>query len=244
MKVDEAAVEKAAADKVAAVIAGGSGMGAAAAQRLAAEGFKVAVFSSSGKGEALAAQLDGLGFTGSNQSAEDLGRFIDLVLSRWGRIDVLVNSAGHGPRGPILEISDADWHRGMDTYLMNVIRPTRLVVPTMQQQKAGTVINISTAWAFEPSDLFPTSAVFRAGLASFTKIFADTYAKDNIRMNNVLPGWIDSLPATDARRESVPLNRYGKSEEVAATIAFLASEGAAYITGQNIRVDGGITRSI
>jgi NAD(P)-dependent dehydrogenase (short-subunit alcohol dehydrogenase family) len=132
----------------------------------------------------------------------------------------------------------------MDTYLMNVIRPTRLVVPSMQQQKGGTIINISTAWAFEPSEMFPTSAVFRAGLASFTKIFADTYAKDNIRMNNVLPGWIDSLPATEQRRESVPLNRYGKSEEVAATIAFLASEGAAYITGQNIRVDGGITRSI
>jgi NAD(P)-dependent dehydrogenase (short-subunit alcohol dehydrogenase family) len=231
-------------DKVAAVVAGGTGMGAAAAWRLAADGFKVAVLSSSGKGEALAGQLGGLGYTGSNQSPEDLGRFIDLVLSRWGRIDVLVNSAGHGPRGPILEITDADWHRGMDTYLMNVVRPTRLVVPTMQKQKAGTIVNISTAWAFEPSDLFPTSAVFRAGLASFAKIFADTYAKDNIRMNNVLPGWIDSLPETEARRESVPLNRYGKSEEVAATIAFLASEGAAYITGQNIRVDGGITRSI
>jgi NAD(P)-dependent dehydrogenase (short-subunit alcohol dehydrogenase family) len=86
--------------------------------------------------------------------------------------------------------------------------------------------------------------VFRAGLAAFTKLFADQYAANNIRMNNVLPGWIDSLPATDERRDSVPLKRYGKSEEIAATIAFLASEGAAYITGQNIRVDGGMTRSI
>ena len=68
--------------------------------------------------------------------------------------------------------------------------------------------------------------------------------RDNIRMNNVLPGWIDSLPATDERRDSVPLRRYGKSEEIAATIAFLASEGAAYITGQNIRVDGGVTHSV
>ena len=77
-------------------------------------------------------------------------------------------------------------------------------------------------------------------IASITR----TYAPDNVRMNNVLPGWIDSLPATDIRRDSVPMKRYGTSEEVAATIAFLASEGAAYITGQNIRVDGGLMRSV
>jgi len=219
-------------------------MGAAAARRLASDGFKVAILSSSGKGEALATELGGFGVTGSNQSSEDLGRLVEGTLSRWGRIDVLVNSAGHGPRAPILEISDEDWHRGLDTYLLNVIRPTRLVTPVMQQQKAGVIINISSAWTFEPSELFPTSAAFRAGLASFTKIFADTYARDNIRMNNVLPGWIDSLPATEARRASVPLQRYGSSEEVAATIAFLASEGAAYITAQNIRVDGGVTRAV
>jgi len=233
-----------AVEKVAIVIAGGSGMGAAAARRLAADGFKVGILSSSGKGEALAQELGGIGVTGSNQSNEDIKRLVDAVVAQWGRIDVLVNSAGHGPRAPILEISDEDWHQGMETYLLNVIRPTRLVTPIMQRQQGGVVINISTAWAFEPSEMFPTSAVFRAGLASFSKIFADTYASDNIRINNVLPGWIDSLPATDARRDSVPLKRYGTAEEIAATVAFLASEGGAYITGQNIRVDGGITRSV
>ena len=166
------------------------------------------------------------------------------MVAKWGRVDVLVNSAGHGPRAPILELSDEDWHQGMETYLLNVIRPARLVTPIMQRQQGGAIINISTAWAFEPSELFPTSAVFRAGLAAFSKIFADTYAGDNIRINNVLPGWIDSLPATDERRDSVPLKRYGTREEIAATVAFLASEGAAYITGQNIKVDGGITRSV
>jgi NAD(P)-dependent dehydrogenase (short-subunit alcohol dehydrogenase family) len=231
-------------EKIALITAAGSGMGAAAARRLAADGFKVGILSSSGKGEALAKELGGIGVTGSNQSNADLGKLVDMAVAKWGRIDVLVNSGGHGPRAPILEISDEDWHKGMDTYLMNVIRPTRLVTPVMQKQKSGVIINISTAWTFEPSAMFPTSAVFRAGLASFTKVFADTYAGDNIRMNNVLPGWIDSLPATDQRRDSVPLRRYGKSEEIAATIAFLASEGAAYITGQNIRVDGGITRSV
>jgi NAD(P)-dependent dehydrogenase (short-subunit alcohol dehydrogenase family) len=125
-----------------------------------------------------------------------------------------------------------------------VIRATRLVAPIMVQQKSGAIINISTAWIFEPSAMFPTSAVFRAGLASYAKIFATQYAADNVRMNNVLPGWIDSLPGTDERRDSVPMRRYGTSKEIAATIAFLASQGAGYVTGQNIRVDGGVTRSV
>jgi NAD(P)-dependent dehydrogenase (short-subunit alcohol dehydrogenase family) len=232
-----------ATEKVAIVTAGGSGMGAAAAKRLAADGFKVAILSSSGKGEALAKQLGGIGVTGSNQSNDDVKKLVDQTVSAWGRIDVLVNSAGHGPRKPILELTDEDWHQGMDVYFLSVVRPTRLVTPVMQKQKSGAIINISTAWAFEPSAMFPTSAVARAGLASYTKIYADTYAADNIRMNNVLPGWIDSLPATDERRDSVPMKRYGTSAEIAATIAFLASDGAAYITAQNIRVDGGITRS-
>jgi NAD(P)-dependent dehydrogenase (short-subunit alcohol dehydrogenase family) len=231
-------------EKVAIVTAGGSGMGAAAARKLAQERFKVAILSSSGKGEALAKELGGVGVTGSNRSNEDLKRLVDLATERWGRIDVLVNSAGHGPRAPVLELTDEQWHTGMDIYLMNVIRAARLVTPAMVKQKGGTIINISTAWIFEPSAMFPTSAVFRAGLAAFTKLFADQYAADNVRMNNILPGWIDSLPATDERRGSVPMRRYGTSEEIAATIAFLASEGAGYITGQNIRVDGGLMRSI
>ena len=138
-------------EKTAIVTAGGSGMGAAAARRLAADGFKVAILSSSGKGEALAKELGGLGVTGSNQSVDDLKRLVDSTMQRCGRVDVLVNSAGHGPRAPILEITDEQWHTGLDVYLMNVVRPTRLVAPIMQTQKGGAIINISTAWAFEPS---------------------------------------------------------------------------------------------
>ena len=233
-----------AVEKVALISAGGSGMGAAAARRLAQDGYRVAILSSSGKGEALAKELGGIGLTGSNQSNEDLQRLVDLAMQRWGRIDALVSSAGHGPRGPVLEISDEDWHTGMDVYFLNAVRPARLVAPIMAAQGGGAIVNISTAWAFEPAEMFPTSAVFRAGLASFTKIFADSYAAKNVRMNNVLPGWIDSLPATEERRENVPMGRYGKAEEIAATIAFLLSDGAGYITGQNIKVDGGLTRSV
>lgn len=230
--------------KVAIIVGGGSGMGAAAARRLAADGFSVAILSSSGKGEALAKELGGLGVTGSNQSNDDLKRLVDATIERFGRIDVLVNSAGHGPRAPLLEITDEQWHTGFDVYFMNVVRAVRIVTPIMVAQKSGAIVNISTAWVDEPSAMFPTSAVARAGLAAYTKLFADQYAKDNVRINNVLPGWIDSLPATEERRDGVPMQRYGTSEEIAATVAFLASDGAAYITGQSLRVDGGLMRSV
>jgi NAD(P)-dependent dehydrogenase (short-subunit alcohol dehydrogenase family) len=122
--------------KVAIVTAGGSGMGAGAARRLAAAGFRVSILSSSGKGEALAKELGGIGVTGSNQSTEDLTRLVDATVDAWGRIDLLVNSAGHGPRAPVLELTDEDWHRGMDVYFLNVVRPTRLVTPIMRVSEA------------------------------------------------------------------------------------------------------------
>ncbi len=232
-------------NKVAIITAGGSGMGADSARRLAADGFNVAILSSSGKGEALAKELGGIGVTGSNQSNDDLKRLVDATMDKWGRVDVLVNSAGHGPRAPILDISDEDWHTGMDVYFLNAVRATRLVAPIMIKQKSGTIINISTFAAFEPDPVFPTSGVMRAGLAAYSKLFADKYAADNVRMNNVLPGFIDSLPENADFMAKIPMGRYGSSyDEIAATVAFLASKGGAYITGQNIRVDGGITRSV
>jgi len=230
--------------KVAIVTAGGSGMGAGAARRLAADGCEIAILSSSGKGEALAEELGGIGVTGSNQSNEDLQSLVDQTMEKWGRVDVLVNSAGHGPRAPILELTDEDWHNGMNVYFLNVVRSTRLVAPIMQKQKAGVIINISTFAAFEPDPVFPTSGVFRAGLAAYSKLFADQFAADNVRMNNVLPGFIDSLPEKEEFLRRIPMQRYGKTEEVSDVVAFLASAGAGYITGQNIRVDGGITRSV
>ncbi|WP_025031121.1 SDR family oxidoreductase [Nitratireductor aquibiodomus] len=232
------------AQKVAMIVGGGSGMGAAAARKLAENGHQVAVMSSSGKGEALGKELGGLGFTGSNLSPDDLKRFTDATMERFGRIDALVNGAGHGPKGDVLDISDEDWHRGMDFYLLNAVRATRLVTPVMQAQKSGSIVNISTYATFEPEAAFPTSGVFRAGLAAFTKLFCDKYAAEGLRMNNVLPGFIDSLPEKEDRRSRIPMGRYGTVEEVAELIAFLADEKSSYITGQNIRIDGGITRSV
>ena len=226
------------------IIAGGSGMGAAAARVLAADGFHVAILSSSGSGESLANELGGLGMTGSNQSDEDLSTLIDQTFARWGRVDALVNSAGHGPRGPLLELTDQEWHRGLDVYLLNIVRAARLVTPILRRQKSGTIINISTFAAFEPDPAFPTSAVFRAGLASFARLFATEFASDNVRMNNVLPGFIDSFPEKPEFLRRIPMGRYGSVDEVAHLISYLASEKARYITGQNIVIDGGLTRSI
>ncbi|MHA3976262.1 SDR family oxidoreductase [Halovulum sp. GXIMD14794] len=231
-------------DKVALITAGGSGMGADAARRLATDGFKVAILSSSGKGEALAQELGGVGVTGSNRSNEDLQALVDRAMSEWGRVDALVNSAGHGPKGDVLGLSDQDWHDGMEVYLLNVIRPTRLVTPIMEAQGGGAIVNISTFAAFEPDPMFPTSGIFRAGLAGFTKLYADKYAGAGIRMNNVLPGFIDSLPEKDDRRARIPMGRYGKAGEVSSLISWLVSEDGAYMTGQNLRIDGGLTRSV
>ena len=231
--------------RVALVVGGGSGMGADAARRLIEEGFQVGILTSSGKGEAIAEKLGGMVVRGSNRSNEDLQGFVDAAVEKWGRIDAVVSSAGHGPKGPVLEISDEDWHTGMEFYLLNVVRAARVVTPVMlDQETGGAFVNISTYAAFEPEALFPTSGVFRSGLAAFTKLFTDKYAADNIRMNNVLPGFIDSLPEAEERRNRIPMGRYGRTEEVSELIAFLASDRSSYITGQNIRIDGGITRSI
>lgn len=231
-------------EKVALITAGGSGIGADAARRLAQDGFKVGILSSSGKGKALGEALGGFGVTGSNLEMADLTALVEGAQERWGRVDVLVNSAGHGPKGDLLEISDEDWHLGMDVYLMNVIRPMRIVTPIMRDQGGGAIVNISTFAAFEPDPLFPTSGVFRAGLAAFTKLYADRYAADNIRVNNVLPGFIDSLPETAERKARIPLGRYGHTSEVSALIAYLASVDGGYMSGQNLRIDGGLTRSV
>ena len=230
--------------KVAVLIAAGTGMGADAAKILAKNKFKVAILSSSGKGERLAKKLNGIGLTGSNLNTIDIKNLVDVVIKKWGRIDVLINSAGHGPKGEILKISDEQWIKGMEIYLLNVIRATKLVTPIMKKQKNGSIINISTYAVFEPEKSFPTSGVMRAGLSAFTKIYADEYAKFNIRMNNILPGFIDSLVANEKIIKRIPLKRQGKVKEISAVINLLASNEGSYITGQNIRVDGGLTRSI
>jgi NAD(P)-dependent dehydrogenase (short-subunit alcohol dehydrogenase family) len=230
--------------KVAIVTAAGRGIGAAIARELAAVGYELALMSPSGSAAELAQSLGGLGLAGSVTNPADLERLVDQTMQQYGRIDAVVNHTGHPPKGALLAIPDEDWHKGLDLVMLNVVRMARLVTPTMQAQGGGAIVNISTFAVFEPEATFPVSAALRAALAGFTKLYADQYAADGIRMNNVLPGFVDSLPEVEERRRRIPMGRYGTVAEIAQTVRFLLSAEAGYITGQNIRVDGGITRSL
>ncbi|MCZ8181576.1 MAG: SDR family oxidoreductase [Beijerinckiaceae bacterium] len=229
---------------VAILTGAGKGMGGAAARELAARGWNVALLSPSGNAETLAKELGGIGITGSVTDPADLARLVDGAMNAWGRIDGAVLSTGHPPKGDLLALSDEDWAKGLDLIILNVVRICRLITPIMEKQGGGAIVNISTFAAFEPDPVFPISCTLRAGLASFAKLYADRYAAQNIRMNNLLPGFIDSLPEKEMFKARIPMKRYGTVAEIAKTAAFLLSEDAGYITGQNIRVDGGITRSV
>ena len=232
------------ADKVAIVTAAGRGMGAAIARELAAEGYALALLSPSGAAERLADELGAFGLTGSVTEPADLERLVAATMERHGRVDAVVNNTGPIAKGDLLDIDDDTWHASLDMALLNVVRMARLVTPAMRAQGGGAIVNVSTFSAFEPSLAFPVSSTLRAALGSFTKLYAERYATDNIRMNSILPGFIDSLPHGEDKAMKVPLRRIGTTEEIAKTAAFLLGDGAGYITGQNLRVDGGLTRGV
>lgn len=231
-------------EKIAIITAAGKGIGAAIARELAANGYRVSLLSSSGGALRLAEELDGIGLTGSVTSPSDLARLVESTLAHYGRIDAVVNNTGHPPKGDLLDISDDEWHSGLDMLVLNVVRMARLVTPVFVGQGGGAMVNVSTFAAFEPELGFPVSSSLRSALAGFTKLYADRYAAAGIRINNVLPGYMDNYPESAANLARIPMKRYAQVQEVAKTVRFLLSDDAGYITGQNIRVDGGITHSI
>jgi len=228
---------------VAIITAASKGMGAAIARTLAERNYDVAVVARSDGLIDLAKQIGGFAIQGDVSSEADLSRAVEAVVKRFGRIDAVVNNTGHPPTGELLGLSDDDWHFGLDFVLMNVVRMARLVTPIMLSQGGGNILNISSINALQPDARFPISSVLRSGLANFTKLYADRYAKDGIRMNNLLPGRIDSYPQPPERIAEVPSGRLGKVTEIASVAAFLLSTDASYINGQSLPVDGGLLRA-
>ena len=231
-------------EKVALITAASKGMGRACAEEYSKQGYRLAILARGEEVLSLGNDLSAIAIQGSVTSKDDLRKLVDAAMGKYGRIDAVVNNTGHPAKGDLLSLSEEDWHAGLDMVLINVIKMTKLVTQNMQKQGTGVIANISTFAEFEPSLSYPISSALRAALGGFTKMFADNYAKDGIRMNNVLPGFIDSYDVSEEILKSIPMDRPGRVEEVAKTVSFLCSENASYITGQNIKVDGGLTRSV
>jgi NAD(P)-dependent dehydrogenase (short-subunit alcohol dehydrogenase family) len=226
---------------VAVVTAASRGIGAACARALKARGYRLAIMSRSESITRIANELGAVAVVGSVTDGASLKQLVQSTLDAYGRIDTVVSNTGHPAKGAILDISDDDWHDGLDVLLLNVVRMCRLVTPIMQEQGGGAFVNISAFGAVEPSLAYPVSSVLRAGLSSYTRLFARAYASYDIRMNSILPGFIDSYPADAATLASIPMGRPGTVGEVAKLVAFLASADAGYVTGQSIVLDGGMT---
>ena len=230
------------AEKTCLVIGGGRGMGAATAKEMQKRGYKLSLMSPSDSCEQLAEELNGIASRGKAEVPENLKSIIDFTMEKYGRIDSVLVHVGGPPKGDLLEIEDEDWDKANQMIIKPVIRIAKLVTPIMLEQGGGSIVNITTFSAFEPSLTFPTSSVYRAGVSSFTKLFSDRYGADNIRMNCLLPGFTDSLNLPDEFAKLSSLNRLARAEEQAKAAAFLLSDDSSYITGQSIRSDGGVTR--
>jgi NAD(P)-dependent dehydrogenase (short-subunit alcohol dehydrogenase family) len=228
---------------VAIVTAASRGIGAACARALASRGYRLALMARSERIDVLAGELGAVSTRGSVDSAADLAALVDRALSEYGRIDAVVNNTGHPGKGELLGLEDSAWQEGFALILQSVLRMARLVTPVFLRQGEGAVVNISSLWAPEPSLDAPISSTLRASLSSFTKLYADRYAADRIRMNCLLAGFVDTHPVPEKFAKAIPMARIGRPEEVAGVAAFLLSADASYITGQSLRADGGMTRS-
>jgi NAD(P)-dependent dehydrogenase (short-subunit alcohol dehydrogenase family) len=211
---------------------------------MARRGYALALMARSEDVNALASELGAVAVAGSVTAEQDLRKLVEAALDRYGRIDAVVNNTGHAPKGELLDLADEAWQAGFDLLYLNVVRVARLATPALLARKAGAIVNISSFGAVEPSLRFPVSSAMRAALGAYAKLYGQRYAGSGLRMNNVLPGFIDTYPADEATRAAIPAGRVGTADEVARVVGFLASEESSYVTGQSLLVDGGLVRGV
>ncbi|MFT4008608.1 MAG: SDR family oxidoreductase [Nocardioidaceae bacterium] len=224
---------------VAIVTAGSSGIGAGIVREMART-YRVVVMSRSDGAERIAAEVGGLGVRGSVTDPADTDTLVSTTLDAFGRIDALVINTGHPPTGDLLELTEQDWSDGLDLIFTSAIRLVTAVTPTFLTQGGGAVVAITSYASLTPQLTMPVSSVVRAGLQAWMKLYATRYGADGIRANCVLPGFIDTHPATADRLASIPAGRYADPAELGRVVAFLASDAASFVSGQDIVVDGGM----
>ncbi|MEO0329805.1 MAG: SDR family oxidoreductase [Pseudomonadota bacterium] len=244
--------------KVAIMTGTGQGIGKGCAIEMAKAGYKVSLMSPSNRSIELAEELGGIGRSGSVLDNADLKAMVDETMDKYGRIDAVVSNMGHGggvPEaiktvgfdpdfdGPLLEHPDELWHESLDMYVLNVVKLARIVTPIFIEQGGGSFVNISSMNTVEPRAPYPMS-MLRGALHSFSKLYGDRYARHNINMNNLMPGFCENVNLSEFARKSIPAQRPALFSEIGQACVFLASEGARYINGQSILSDGGMNRAV
>ena len=239
--------------KVALVTAGSKGIGFAIARGLAAEGVRVALCARTApEVDEAAAAVGGTGFVADVSSEGDLEHLFSEVRGAVGAPDILVTNAGGPPSGTPTQIGLSGWDGAYNLTLMSVVRLVQHALPAMRERGWGRIINVTSLSVREPVPTLTLSNAFRAAVTGYAKTLAGEVGKDGVTVNNVAPGYTatartDELFGGAAREQleaDIPLGRFATPEEVAAAAVFLASQGAAYITGQTLLVDGGLTKGV
>ena len=237
-----------------AIVCGASaGMGLATAEALAREGANVSMFAR--RRELLereAERIGALAVRGDVTNPADLKRLADRTVEAFGGIDILVNNSGGPPRTPAVGLTDDDVERAVELLLLSVVRLTELCLPQLRRSGRGRIINIASSTVREPADNLALSNAVRPGVIGWAKSMARELGPDKITVNSIAPGRIDTERLQEgfaegsraAAMEQIPLRRFGRPEEVADVICFLASDRASYVSGAVVPVDGAMTRSL